>query len=85
MTLEPLEVRAFLCILMMGKSHKVHILTATPGHLLDHLEKTDCLLMTIKGKVETIALDESEDGLLDMMQMEQIVQIVKGLISRSVL
>jgi ATP-dependent RNA helicase DDX31/DBP7 len=58
----------------------VSILIATPGRLLDHLEKTDCLLMALKGKVEWIVLDES-DRLLDMglgSQVEQIVQIVRA-------
>jgi len=58
----------------------VSILVATPGRLLDHLEKTDCLLMALKGKVEWIVLDES-DRLLDMglgSQVEQIVQIVRS-------
>lgn len=58
----------------------VSILIATPGRLLDHLEKTDCLLMALKGKLEWIVLDES-DRLLDMglgSQVEQIVQIVRA-------
>ena len=58
----------------------VSILIATPGRLLDHLEKTDCLLMALKGKVEWIVLDES-DRLLDMglgSQVEQIIQIVRA-------
>ena len=58
----------------------INILIATPGRLLDHLEKTDCLLMALKGKLEWIVLDES-DRLLDMglgSQVEQIVQIVRA-------
>jgi ATP-dependent RNA helicase DDX31/DBP7 len=58
----------------------VSILIATPGRLLDHLEKTDCLLMALKGKLEWIVLDES-DRLLDMglgAQVEQIVQTVRA-------
>jgi ATP-dependent RNA helicase DDX31/DBP7 len=58
----------------------VSILIATPGRLLDHLEKTDCLLMALKGKLEWIVLDES-DRLMDMglgSQVEQIVQIVRA-------
>jgi len=58
----------------------VSILISTPGRLLDHLEKTECLLMSLKGKVEWIVLDES-DRLLDMglgSQVEQIVQIVRS-------
>jgi len=58
----------------------VSILIATPGRLLDHLEKTDCLLMALKGKLEWIVLDES-DRLLDMglgNQIEQIVQIIRA-------
>ncbi len=58
----------------------VSILVATPGRLLDHLEKTDCLLMALKGKLEWIVLDES-DRLLDMglgSQVEQIVQMVRA-------
>lgn len=58
----------------------ISVLIATPGRLLDHLEKTDCLLMALKGKVEWIVLDES-DRLLDMglgSQVEQIVQIIRA-------
>jgi len=58
----------------------VSILIATPGRMLDHLEKTDCLLMALKGKVEWIVLDES-DRLLDLglgSQVEQIVQIIRA-------
>ena len=58
----------------------ITVLVATPGRLLDHLEKTECLLMALKGKVEWIVLDES-DRLLDMglgSQVEQIVQIVRA-------
>mmetsp|Transcript_8314 Transcript_8314/g.15672 ORF Transcript_8314/g.15672 Transcript_8314/m.15672 type:complete len:764 (-) Transcript_8314:640-2931(-) len=58
----------------------VSILIATPGRLLDHLEKTDCLLMSLKGKLEWIVLDES-DRLLDMglgSQVEQIIQMVRA-------
>jgi len=58
----------------------ISILIATPGRLLDHLTKTDCLMMALKGKVEWIVLDES-DRLLDMglgSQVEQIVQMVRA-------
>lgn len=63
----------------------ISVLIATPGRLLDHLEKTDCLLMALKGKVEWIVLDES-DRLLDMglgSQVEQIVQIIRANQSKS--
>jgi len=56
----------------------ISILVATPGRLLDHLEKTDCLLVALKGKLEWFVLDES-DRLLDMglgSQVEHIIQIL---------
>ena len=37
----------------------VSILIATPGRLLDHLGKTECLTMALKGKLEWIVLDEA--------------------------
>eukprot|EP00559_Dactyliosolen_fragilissimus_P002548 CAMPEP_0184866982 /NCGR_PEP_ID=MMETSP0580-20130426/24569_1 /TAXON_ID=1118495 /ORGANISM="Dactyliosolen fragilissimus" /LENGTH=1085 /DNA_ID=CAMNT_0027366963 /DNA_START=32 /DNA_END=3289 /DNA_ORIENTATION=- len=58
----------------------ITILIATPGRLLDHLDKTDCLLMSLKGKLEWVVLDES-DRLLDMglgSQVERIVQTVRA-------
>ena len=58
----------------------VSILVATPGRLLDHLGKTDCLSMALKGKLEWIVLDEA-DRLLDMGlggQVEEIVQKVRA-------
>ncbi len=58
----------------------ITILVSTPGRLLDHLAKTDSLLMALKGKIEWLVLDES-DRLLDMglgSQVEQIVQMVRS-------
>jgi ATP-dependent RNA helicase DDX31/DBP7 len=42
----------------------ITILIATPGRLLDHLSKTECLLSALKNKLEWIILDEA-DRLLD--------------------
>lgn len=36
----------------------ISILVATPGRLLDHLSKTESLLMALKGKLEWLVLDE---------------------------
>ncbi len=58
----------------------ITILVATPGRLLDHLAKTDSLLMALKGKLEWVVLDES-DRLLDLglgSQVEQIIQMVRS-------
>jgi ATP-dependent RNA helicase DDX31/DBP7 len=58
----------------------ITILIATPGRLLDHLSKTDSLMMSLKGKLEWVVLDES-DRLLDMglgSQVEQIMQMVRA-------
>ena len=58
----------------------VSILVATPGRLLDHITKTDCLLMSLKGKLEWLVLDEA-DRLLDMGlggQVETIVQHIRA-------
>ena len=58
----------------------ISILIATPGRLLDHLSKTESLLMALKGKLEWLVLDEA-DRLLDMGlggQVEQIVQYVRA-------
>eukprot|EP00560_Eucampia_antarctica_P001832 CAMPEP_0197840994 /NCGR_PEP_ID=MMETSP1437-20131217/45924_1 /TAXON_ID=49252 ORGANISM="Eucampia antarctica, Strain CCMP1452" /NCGR_SAMPLE_ID=MMETSP1437 /ASSEMBLY_ACC=CAM_ASM_001096 /LENGTH=644 /DNA_ID=CAMNT_0043450683 /DNA_START=816 /DNA_END=2751 /DNA_ORIENTATION=- len=58
----------------------VTVLIATPGRLLDHLGKTDCLLLSLKGKLEWFVLDEA-DRLLDMglgSQVEQIVQMIRA-------
>ena len=58
----------------------ISVLIATPGRLLDHLGKTDCLLLALKGKLEWFVLDEA-DRLLDMglgNQVEQIVQMVRA-------
>jgi ATP-dependent RNA helicase DDX31/DBP7 len=56
------------------------LLIATPGRLLDHLTKTESLLMSLKGKLEWLVLDEA-DRLLDMGlggQVQQIVQHVRA-------
>lgn len=58
----------------------ISILVATPGRLLDHLGKTESILMALKGKLEWLVLDEA-DRLLDMGlggQVEQIVQHVRA-------
>jgi len=66
----------------------VSVLVATPGRLLDHLDKTDCLkVMLRKGRgsgsacgLEWVVLDES-DRLLDMglgSQVEHILQIIRS-------
>ena len=58
----------------------ISLLIATPGRLLDHLSKTESLLMALKGKVQLLVLDEA-DRLLDMGlggQVEQIVQHVRA-------
>ncbi|GKY99813.1 hypothetical protein MPSEU_000935100 [Mayamaea pseudoterrestris] len=56
----------------------VTILAATPGRMLDHLAKTECLLMACKGKVEWLVLDEA-DRLLDLGLGDQVKQIVQRL------
>ena len=58
----------------------ISILVATPGRLLDHLQKTEALLISLKGKLRYLVLDES-DRLLDMGlggQIEQIVQRIRA-------
>ena len=53
------------------------IIVATPGRLLDHLCKTESLLLALKGgKLEWLVLDEA-DRLLDMGLGEQVKQIVQ--------
>jgi len=56
------------------------IIVATPGRLLDHLNKTESLLMNLKGKLQWLVLDEA-DRLLDMGlgdQVKQIVQLIRA-------
>lgn len=56
------------------------ILVATPGRLLDHLTKTESLLLNLKGKLDWFVLDEA-DRLLDMGlgdQIRQIVQLIRA-------
>lgn len=58
----------------------ITILIATPGRLLDHLSKTESLLVALKGKLEWFVLDEA-DRLLDAGlggQVEQIVQHLRS-------
>ncbi|KAL9183972.1 hypothetical protein ACHAXT_002058 [Thalassiosira profunda] len=58
----------------------ISILIATPGRLLDHLSKTECLLVGLKNKLEWLVLDEA-DRLLDAGlggQVEQIVQYLRA-------
>ena len=55
-------------------------MTATPGRMLDHLDKTSSLLLSLKGRLEFLILDEA-DRLLDMGlggQVERIVQTVRA-------
>lgn len=56
------------------------IIVATPGRLLDHMQKTESLLMALKGNLEWLVLDEA-DRLLDMGlggQVKQIVQRIRS-------
>ena len=58
----------------------ISILIGTPGRLLDHLSKTESLLMALKNKLEWLVLDEA-DRLLDAGlggQVEQIVQYLRS-------
>ncbi|KAL7578749.1 hypothetical protein ACA910_015982 [Epithemia clementina (nom. ined.)] len=53
------------------------MVVATPGRLLDHLCKTESLLLALKGgKLEWVVLDEA-DRLLDLGLGEQVKQIVQ--------
>jgi len=57
----------------------LNIIIATPGRLLDHLQKTACLLESVS-KLKWLVLDEA-DRLLDMglgHQVEQAVQLIRG-------
>jgi ATP-dependent RNA helicase DDX31/DBP7 len=55
------------------------IVIATPGRLLDHLQRTDSLLLALKGKLEWFVLDEA-DRLLDEMGLgDQVTAIVQRL------
>jgi ATP-dependent RNA helicase DDX31/DBP7 len=54
----------------------VTVLIATPGRLLDHLAKTECLALSLKGKISWLVLDEV-DRLLDMGHKNQIQEIVE--------
>jgi ATP-dependent RNA helicase DDX31/DBP7 len=38
----------------------ITILIATPGRLLDHLNKTESLMVALKGKLEWFVLDEAD-------------------------
>ena len=58
----------------------ISILIATPGRLLDHVTKTESLLVALKGKMEWLVLDEA-DRLLDAGlggQVEQIMQHLRS-------
>jgi ATP-dependent RNA helicase DDX31/DBP7 len=52
------------------------VIVATPGRLLDHLVRTESLLLNLKGKLEWLVLDEA-DRLLDMGLGDQVQQIVQ--------
>ena len=58
----------------------VTVLIATPGRLLDHLEKTGCLITALKGNLKWIVLDEA-DRLLDLGFGGQVERIMKLLIT----
>lgn len=58
----------------------ISILIATPGRLLDHVNKTESLLVALKGKLEWFVGDEA-DRLLDAGlggQVEQIMQHLRS-------
>ena len=58
----------------------ISILIATPGRLLDHVTKTESLLVALKGKLEWLVGDEA-DRLLDAGlggQVEQIMQHLRS-------
>lgn len=58
----------------------INLLIATPGRLLDHLNKTESLMIALKGNLEWFVLDEA-DRLLDAGlggQVEQIVQHLRS-------
>jgi len=58
----------------------ISVLIATPGRLLDHLTRTESLLMSLKGRLDWLVLDEA-DRLLDMglgAQVQQIVQRIRA-------
>ncbi|KAL3798521.1 hypothetical protein HJC23_011825 [Cyclotella cryptica] len=58
----------------------ITILIATPGRLLDHLCKTESLMIALRGKLEWFVLDEA-DRLLDAGlggQVEQVVQHLRS-------
>lgn len=52
------------------------IVVATPGRLLDHLARTEALLLSLKGKLRWLVLDEA-DRLLDMGLGDQVRQIIQ--------
>ena len=54
----------------------IAILICTPGRLLDHLTRTESLLLALKGKLEFLVLDEV-DRLLDMGLGAQVQQIIE--------
>lgn len=59
------------------------IVIGTPGRLLDHLQRTESLLMALKGKLEWLVLDEA-DRLLDLglgVQVSCYSQVVVAWIS----
>ena len=55
----------------------VHVLVATPGRLLDHLQKTESLLLSLKGKVRFLVLDEADRLLQDAGLCSQVQTIVQ--------
>ena len=53
------------------------IVVATPGRFLDHLDKTEALLLSLKGNLEWMVLDEADRLLDDMGLGDQVRQIVQ--------
>jgi ATP-dependent RNA helicase DDX31/DBP7 len=52
------------------------IVVATPGRFLDHLTRTESLMLALKGKLEWLVLDEA-DRILDLGLGDQVKQIVQ--------
>ena len=58
----------------------ITILIGTCGRILDHMMRTECLMLHLKAKLEWVILDEA-DRLLDMglsKQVEQIIQYLRA-------
>ena len=57
------------------------VVVATPGRLLDHLSKTESLLMALKGKLEWVVLDEADRMIQDMGLGDQVKQIMQRIMA----